>query len=52
MVTLLVALGIAAAQGCQGPARGLGGSEQPGRPSAVSQEQHAHVLEQVRAELR
>ncbi|MGW7228060.1 protein kinase domain-containing protein [Streptomyces cyaneofuscatus] len=48
VVTLLVALGIAAAQGCQGPARGLGGSEQPGRPSAVSQEQHAHVLEQVR----
>ncbi|MFJ4965569.1 protein kinase [Streptomyces sp. NPDC088729] len=28
VVTLLVALGIAAAQGCQGPARGLGGSEQ------------------------
>ncbi|MEV1046506.1 serine/threonine-protein kinase [Streptomyces sp. NPDC049916] len=27
VVTLLVALGIAAAQGCQGPARGLGGSE-------------------------
>ncbi|MFF3098896.1 protein kinase [Streptomyces cyaneofuscatus] len=52
VVTLLVALGIAAAQGCQGPARGLGGSEQPGRPSSVSQEQHAHVLEQVRAELR
>ncbi|MEV6754406.1 serine/threonine-protein kinase [Streptomyces sp. NPDC051214] len=26
VVTLLVALGIAAAQGCQGPARGLGGS--------------------------
>lgn len=25
VVTLLVALGIAAAQGCQGPARGLGG---------------------------
>ncbi|MEW1613328.1 MULTISPECIES: protein kinase domain-containing protein [unclassified Streptomyces] len=31
VVTLLVALGIAAAQGCQGPARGLGGSEQPER---------------------
>lgn len=31
VVTLLVALGIAAAQGCQGPARGLGGSEQPDR---------------------
>ncbi|NED25667.1 serine/threonine protein kinase, partial [Streptomyces anulatus] len=27
VVTLLVALGIAAAQGCQGPARGLGGTE-------------------------
>ncbi|MGW1206849.1 serine/threonine-protein kinase [Streptomyces cyaneofuscatus] len=52
VVTLLVALGIAAAQGCQGPARGLGGSEQPSRPSAVSQEQHAHVQDQVRAELR
>lgn len=25
-MTLLVALGIAAAQGCQGPARGLGGT--------------------------
>ncbi|MFF2537975.1 serine/threonine-protein kinase [Streptomyces cyaneofuscatus] len=56
VVTLLVALGIAVAQGCQGPARGLGGGEQPSRPSAVSQEQpdqqQAHVLEQVRAELR
>ncbi|WP_415960104.1 serine/threonine-protein kinase [Streptomyces sp. 021-4] len=56
VVTLLVALGIAAAQGCQGPARGLGGSEQPSRPSAVSQEQEqqAHVPGQVRvrAELR
>ncbi|MFD7748091.1 protein kinase [Streptomyces sp. NPDC059698] len=30
VVTLLVALGIAAAQGCQGPARGLGGDERPG----------------------
>ncbi|MFD6426928.1 serine/threonine protein kinase, partial [Streptomyces sp. NPDC060198] len=36
VVTLLVALGIAAAQGCQGPARGLGGpppqSSPAGRP--------------------
>ncbi|MZF58847.1 protein kinase [Streptomyces sp. SID5594] len=49
VVTLLVALGIAVAQGCQGPARGLGGSEQPGRSSAVSQEQQqAHVPGQVR----
>ncbi|AQY20519.1 hypothetical protein T261_06949 [Streptomyces lydicus] len=32
VVTLLVALGIAAAQGCQGPARGLGG----GRHAAVA----------------
>ncbi|MGP3635078.1 serine/threonine-protein kinase [Streptomyces sp. 24-1644] len=29
VVTLLVALGIAAAQGCQGPARGLGGGQSP-----------------------
>lgn len=29
VVTLLVALGIAAAQGCQGPARGLGGATSP-----------------------
>ncbi|MGW0857723.1 serine/threonine protein kinase, partial [Streptomyces sp. NPDC002690] len=29
VVTLLVALGIAAAQGCQGPARGLGGPPVP-----------------------
>ncbi|MDX6363823.1 MAG: hypothetical protein QOC85_2833, partial [Streptomyces sp.] len=28
VVTLLVALGIAAAQGCQGPARGLGGGRE------------------------
>ncbi|MFF7973197.1 protein kinase [Streptomyces sp. NPDC007905] len=34
VVTLLVALGIAVAQGCQGPARGLGGGD--GRP-----QQHA-----------
>ncbi|MGW3208054.1 serine/threonine protein kinase, partial [Streptomyces sp. NPDC001135] len=27
VVTLLVALGIAVAQGCQGPARGLGGDD-------------------------
>ncbi|MBT2379380.1 serine/threonine protein kinase [Streptomyces sp. ISL-111] len=51
VVTLLVALGIAAAQGCQGPARGLGGGEQPNRPSTVSQEQRAHVPGQVRPEL-
>ncbi|MFI1225211.1 MULTISPECIES: serine/threonine-protein kinase [unclassified Streptomyces] len=39
VVTLLVALGIAAAQGCQGPARGLGGSEQPDRaPRAQAQD--------------
>ncbi|MFF1461395.1 serine/threonine-protein kinase [Streptomyces sp. NPDC058330] len=29
VVTLLVALGIAAAQGCQGPARGMGGTPAP-----------------------
>ncbi|MFE2293310.1 protein kinase [Streptomyces sp. NPDC059452] len=32
VVTLLVALGIAAAQGCQGPARGLGGNVQNAQP--------------------
>jgi serine/threonine protein kinase len=31
VVTLLVALGIAAAQGCQGPVRGLGVTDSPGR---------------------
>ncbi|MFR0353820.1 serine/threonine-protein kinase [Streptomyces sediminimaris] len=35
VVTLLVALGIAAAQGCQGPSRGLGGDG-----GAVRQQQH------------
>lgn len=37
VVTLLVALGIAAAQGCQGPARGLGGGG--GGPSEQSRAQ-------------
>ncbi|MFJ3305587.1 protein kinase [Streptomyces sp. NPDC086549] len=37
VVTLLVALGIAAAQGCQGPSRGLG------VPGAVVTARHAHV---------
>ncbi|MFJ9903005.1 serine/threonine-protein kinase [Streptomyces sp. NPDC101152] len=40
VVTLLVALGIAAAQGCQGPSRGLGGD---GR--GVVQEQQRQVVE-------
>ncbi|HEY9330291.1 MAG TPA: serine/threonine protein kinase, partial [Streptomyces sp.] len=31
VVTLLVALGIAAAQGCQGPARGLGTGQSQGQ---------------------
>ncbi|MEU9954029.1 serine/threonine protein kinase, partial [Streptomyces sp. NPDC047939] len=31
VVTLLVALGIAAAQGCQGPARGLGAGQSQGQ---------------------
>jgi hypothetical protein len=35
VVTLLVALGIAAAQGCQGPARGLGVPVAPSAPSAA-----------------
>lgn len=40
VVTLLVALGIAAAQGCQGPARGLGvgQSQNPGQSQSQSQE--------------
>lgn len=40
VVTLLVALGIAAAQGCQGPARGMGGADRPaGAPQAQTQAQ-------------
>ncbi|MFI9602335.1 protein kinase [Streptomyces sp. NPDC052043] len=39
VVTLLVALGIAAAQGCQGPARGLGGEGQSG-----PEQRHAAAL--------
>ncbi|MEU1127416.1 protein kinase [Streptomyces sp. NPDC005899] len=37
VVTLLVALGIAAAQGCQGPARGLGGTPPQSQDRAVGQ---------------
>lgn len=41
VVTLLVALGIAAAQGCQGPARGLGAVQTPGQlQQHEGQEQH------------
>ena len=40
VVTLLVALGIAAAQGCQGPARGLGGDD------GVVRQQHHQQTEQ------
>ncbi|MGW7515505.1 protein kinase domain-containing protein [Streptomyces sp. NPDC054796] len=39
-VTLLVALGIAAAQGCQGPSRGLG-TPHPAPPSAPTSPLHA-----------
>ncbi|MEU5715037.1 serine/threonine-protein kinase [Streptomyces sp. NPDC020403] len=39
VVTLLVALGIAAAQGCQGPARGLGGTPSQTQDRAVG---HPH----------
>lgn len=40
-MTLLVALGIAAAQGCQGPARGLGSTQGPGQQEQhEAQEQH------------
>ncbi|MFJ4900122.1 MULTISPECIES: protein kinase domain-containing protein [unclassified Streptomyces] len=40
VVTLLVALGIAAAQGCQGPARGLGAgqSQNPGQSQGLSEQ--------------
>lgn len=37
VVTLLVALGIAAAQGCQGPARGMGSGEQGPRDQVAVQ---------------
>ncbi|WP_172633022.1 serine/threonine-protein kinase [Streptomyces sp. 6-11-2] len=40
VVTLLVALGIAAAQGCQGPARGLGGDGH-----GVREQRHAQTTE-------
>ncbi|MET8327982.1 protein kinase [Streptomyces sp. NPDC005181] len=43
VVTLLVALGIAAAQGCQGPARGLGATQVPGQQD---QHQEQHLLPQ------
>jgi serine/threonine protein kinase len=39
VVTLLVALGIAAAQGCQGPARGLGGTQDGRDMPGVQQSQ-------------
>ncbi|MGW8889146.1 serine/threonine-protein kinase [Streptomyces sp. NPDC055749] len=39
VVTLLVALGIAAAQGCQGPARGLGGGQPQERTHELTQTQ-------------
>ncbi|MFJ3530645.1 MULTISPECIES: serine/threonine-protein kinase [unclassified Streptomyces] len=38
VVTLLVALGIAAAQGCQGPARGLGAGQNPGQSQGLSEQ--------------
>ncbi|MFF1841507.1 protein kinase [Streptomyces sp. NBC_01724] len=44
VVTLLVALGIAAAQGCQGPARGLGVTQAPGQQEAQEQHQGQHLL--------
>ncbi|MFC8235930.1 protein kinase [Streptomyces sp. NPDC057284] len=44
VVTLLVALGIAAAQGCQGPARGLGVTQAPGQQEAQEQHPGQHLL--------
>jgi hypothetical protein len=52
VVTLLVALGIAAAQGCQGPSRGLG--DERGGVRATQQEpvaQQQPVAQQERAVL-
>ncbi|APY89254.1 serine/threonine-protein kinase [Streptomyces alfalfae] len=46
IVTLLVALGIAAAQGCQGPARSLGGGGQDVRERAASSPVHGQVAPQ------
>lgn len=43
VVTLLVALGIAAAQGCQGPARGLGGTD-PG--TGIEQQNRASQVQE------
>ncbi len=43
VVTLLVALGIAAAQGCQGPARGLGGNDRDGVRTQQGQERVLQV---------
>ncbi|MZD09044.1 serine/threonine protein kinase, partial [Streptomyces sp. SID5785] len=36
VVTLLVALAIAAAQGCQGPSRGLGDEHRPSGPASAA----------------
>jgi serine/threonine protein kinase len=43
VVTLLVALGIAAAQGCQGPSRGLGADSGPGGGGREQQRQEQQV---------
>lgn len=45
MVTLLVALGIAAAQGCQGPARGLGGTG-TGTGTGIEQQNRASQVQE------
>ncbi|MEW2070217.1 protein kinase [Streptomyces sp. NPDC007346] len=42
VVTLLVALGIAAAQGCQGPARGLGASERVAQIAQAGEQLRDH----------
>ncbi|MFJ3082376.1 protein kinase [Streptomyces halstedii] len=50
VVTLLVALGIAAAQGCQGPARGMGGTPpSPYTGAAVVTPVHGHGPDGLRA---
>jgi serine/threonine protein kinase len=45
VVTLLVALGIAAAQGCQGPSRGLGGDNGDSGGSGVAKKQLEYVAQ-------
>ncbi|MGA4843090.1 serine/threonine-protein kinase [Streptomyces sp. G45] len=51
VVTLLVALGIAAAQGCQGPARGLGAPSHERRVIGVQEVQEVQEVREVREQV-